>query len=392
LILNRLRRSDPEIMKRVAFISHASVLNGAPITVAELVEEFLTGPEPEKFYLGLPIPGPLLDRYSIKPGHLFFYDRAFLGREAPVTRPRIRNRLRRIFREKEIDLVVANSLESFRAVQAASELKIPVIWMIHELLTAYQKRRELNEMKDVARAADRLIFNSRAALSGLPVLGKGLEKKSRVIYLGIHLASPVEDKSDHRKELGFPPGSVLLGSVGDICPQKGYESLIRAFGLLSRQYPEARLLIIGRTPPRFIKFRNRMNELSRELGIAEKIIFTGEKIDPRNFINSLDLLIHPSWRESFGRVIVEALAREIPVVATRSGGAEEIIVDGETGILIPQREPEAIAGAVSRLIESPEEAREMARRGRAMVEEKFTISRSAAELKEEIARFNSGNH
>ena len=151
-------------------------------------------------------------------------------------------------------------------------------------------------------------------------------------------------------------------------------------------------MIIGRTPPRFIKFRNRMNELSRELGIAEKIIFTGEKIDPRNFINSLDLLIHPSWRESFGRVIVEALAREIPVVATRSGGAEEIIVDGETGILIPQREPEAIAGAVSRLIESPEEAREMARRGRAMVEEKFTISRSAAELKEEIARFNSGNH
>ena len=372
---------------RIAFISHASVLNGAPISLAELAGEILKESEPGDIFLGVPVPGPLLDKYELPGAEIFFYAGAFGGREVLVTRPRIRSRLRKIFAGNEIDLVVANSLESFRAVQAAADSGIPVIWMLHELLTDYRDRREIGEMREGALLADRLIFNSRTALELASILGEGLREKACVIYPGIPLFPRCDDAGTARRELGLKTEGVILGSIGDICPQKGYESLIRAFGIYARDDSAARLLIIGRTPERYREFRSRLLDLCRELGIDDRVVFTGEKMDISPWIEALDLLIHPSWRESFGRVIVEALAREVPVVATRSGGAEEILEDSETGLLVPQQDPQALAAAIGRMIGSPPRAREMARRGRAVVEEKFTITRAAAELKEEIARF-----
>ncbi len=372
---------------RIAFVSHASVLNGAPICLAELVEEILKEAEPGDIIVGVPASGPLLEKYDLPGAEIFFYAGTFGGREVLVTRPRIGRRLRKIFIEKEIDLVVANSLESFQVVQAAADSGIPVIWMIHELLTTYRDRREIGKMKDAARLADRLIFNSRTALELAPILGEGLREKSRVIYPGIPLFPRGDDADTIQRVWGLKKEGVILGSIGDICPQKGYELLIRAFEIYARDDSAAQLLIIGRTPERYREFQSRMSDLGRELGIDGQVVFMGEKIDILPWIKALDLLIHPSWRESFGRVIIEALAREVPVVATRSGGAEEILIDGDTGLLVPQRDPEALAAAIRRMISRPAQAREMARRGRAVVEEKFTIARAAAELKEEIARF-----
>ncbi|MFH1037618.1 MAG: glycosyltransferase family 4 protein [PVC group bacterium] len=371
---------------KIVFISHASVLNGAPITLAELVEELLKDIEPGSISLGLPAAGMLLQRHPLAGAEVFFYARSFTGREILVTRPRIRKRLRAIFAEKEADLVVANSLESFRAVQAAADVEVPVIWMLHELLTSYCGRRELEEMKEAARLADRVIFNSRSALELAPILGEGIEEKSRVIYPGVPLPPPDEERAGGGGRPG-EGGGPLLGSVGDICPQKGHESLIRGFGLLLRDCPSARLMIIGRTPGRYRDFRNRMETLCRELGIGERVVFRGERIDLPRCLRELDLLIHPSWGESFGRVVVEALAREVPVVASRSGGVEEILTDGSTGLLIPPRDPEALAAAARRMITRPAEAREMACRGRQAVEERFAIGRFAGELKREMAQF-----
>jgi glycosyltransferase involved in cell wall biosynthesis len=130
-----------------------------------------------------------------------------------------------------------------------------------------------------------------------------------------------------------------------------------------------------------------MQSLCRELDIGDRVVFTGEKKDISSWINALDLLIHPSRRESFGRVIVEALAREIPVVATRSGGSEEILEATEAGLLVPQQDPVALAEAMDRMISHPLRAREMAGRGRALVEEKFSLGRTSAALKEELERF-----
>ncbi len=372
----------------IAFISHASVLNGAPISLAELVEEILRGRAAETILVGWPAPGPILKKYDLSGADIFFYAAGFRGREILVTRPKIKKKLQKIFTEKKVDLVIANSLESFRAVQAASERRIPVIWMIHELMTAYRNRRELPEMKAAAHRADRLIFNSRLSLDLSSELGEGIKGKSGVIYPGIYIPTQIADRRTIRQELGLAVEGVVLGCIGDICPQKGIEPLIRAFEIISRSLPEARLLIIGRTPERFREFKNRLMDLCRELDLSERVDFPGEKLDLPRWLSALDLLIHPSGRESFGRVIIEALAREIPVVAARSGGAEEILTDGKTGSLVPVGDPEALARAALSMISDPARSRSMAQRGRVEVKEKYSITRTATEWEEEIKRFS----
>jgi glycosyltransferase involved in cell wall biosynthesis len=370
----------------IAFISHASVLNGAPISLAELVDEMLGTRDPGSISIGWPVPGPILDKYDLSGTDNFFYGGGFGGREILVTRPKIKRRLQKRFTEKKVDLVIANSLESFRAVQAASECRIPVIWMIHELMTAYQGRRELPDMRSAAQQADRLIFNSRRSLAFSQELGEGIREKSGVIYPGVRIPDQIGDRRTIRNELEVEEEGLIMGSIGDICPQKGYEALIQAFEIISRSYPAARLMIIGRTPERYREFRRRLADLCRELDLGERVEFSGEKLDLTRWISALDLLIHPSRRESFGRVIVEALAREVPVVAARSGGAEEIIADGETGFLVPVEDPEALAGAAIRMISDPDQARAMAVRGRAEVMERYTIARTAMEMEEELQR------
>ena len=381
-----MRDRRERIYLNIAFVSHASVLNGAPISLVELVEELLRKFPACSASVGFPVPGPILDKYDLSGADIFFYGSGFGGREILVTRPKIKKNLQRRFEKKRVDLVIANSLESFRAVQAASELRIPVIWMIHELMTAYRGRRELPDMRSAAQLADRLVFNSRRSLALSSELGDGIGEKSGVIYPGVRIPDKIPDRRSVRNELGLELEGLLLGSIGDICPQKGYESLVRAFAIISRSYPSARLLIIGRTPERYREFQSRLVDLCRELDLGERVEFAGEKMDLTRWIGALDLLIHPSWSESFGRVIVEALAREVPVVAARSGGAEEIMANGETGFLVPVEDPEALAGAAIRMISDQDQARAMAIRGRAEVMERYTIARTAMELEEEIKR------
>jgi len=366
-------------------------LNGAPISLAELVEEILREKTRETISIGWPVPGPITDKYALSGAENFFYAGGFGGREILVTRPRIRKRLQKIFAGKKVDLVIANSLESFRAVQAASDRRIPVIWMIHELMTAYRDRRELPEMRSTARLADRLIFNSRSSLDLSEELGEGIREKSGIIYPGIHIPTQLADRRTNRRDLDLEVEGIILGCIGDICPQKGIESLIRAFGVISRSLSGARLLIIGRTPERYLGFKNRLMDICRELDLSERVEFSGEKLDLPRWLSALDILIHPSGRESFGRVIIEALAREIPVVAARSVGAEEILTDGGTGFLVPVKDPEALAGAVLSMLDHPARSRDMARRGRTEVKEKYSITRTAMKWEEEIkslARFN----
>ncbi len=373
-------------MKKIAFISHSSLITGAPICLAELVGELLSQPGHPEFHFGLPVPGKLLEKYDLSGANPFFFAEGLGGREITVTKDRIAKRLEKLFAREKFDLVVANTLESFQAVRAATAANIPSIWMVHELLDIYRERRELGALQEAARHANRIIFNSETARRQLPILGEGLEEKARVVYNGIKLPTDDEIKQDCRHQLGFGPDEILLGSIGDICPYKGYETLLSAFASIAPAFPEAKLVIVGRVPPKFREFHSRLEEMVEKPDLKGRVIFPGEVIDPRPWLSSFNILIHPSRRESFGRVIVEGLAWGKPVAATRSGGGEEIIEDNKTGFLVPVDDPESLARTVSRLLEGPEEAAMMGERGREMVGERFPLSRTADEVRQEIER------
>ncbi len=196
--------------------------------------------------------------------------------------------------------------------------------------------------------------------------------------------SPPPAPGKNREELGLEPGRILLGSAGDICPGKGYETLLRAFQLISAALPDCRLLLLGRTPRRFSGFADSLRRLAAELSLEGKIIFAGEKIDLSVWLNSLDVFIHPSRRESLGRVIIEALARGKPVVAARSKGAEEIITDGETGRLVPPDQPAALAEAVLGALRRPAVAGSWGEEGKEMVLRRFSLSDTIQKLSAEI--------
>jgi L-malate glycosyltransferase len=158
----------------------------------------------------------------------------------------------------------------------------------------------------------------------------------------------------------------IIGSIARLNPEKDHTSLLRAFAILRRRYSRARLVLAGAGPE-----RERLERLAASLGIDGSVEFLGHVDDVRPVHARLDVYVQSSHVEGMPVAVLEALAAGIPVVAARVGGNEEAVVDGVGGVLVPPRHPEAIAEAVSRIVDQPALAREMAAAGRRHVEQVF---------------------
>ena len=108
--------------------------------------------------------------------------------------------------------------------------------------------------------------------------------------------------------------------------------------------------------------------------MADRVLWLGEREDVAELIAALDVLLLPSWEEPFGRAVIEAMALEVPVLATSLGGPAEILAGGEGGILLPPREPAAWIRAAAELAADPALRASLGRRGRVRVERDFTLS------------------
>jgi glycosyltransferase involved in cell wall biosynthesis len=166
----------------------------------------------------------------------------------------------------------------------------------------------------------------------------------------------------------------MLGVVGQITPWKGQDDAIRVLAQLRATHPEARLRIIGAvvfSGPKVSydneSFAQRLRELAHALGVADAVEFVGAVEDMPAALASLDILLVPSWEEPFGRVVVEAMAAGVPVVATRHGGPAEQIEDGVTGLLAEPRRPELWVEPVSRLLRDIDLRRSIVGRARSSV-------------------------
>ena len=163
-----------------------------------------------------------------------------------------------------------------------------------------------------------------------------------------------------------PGEGPIVGSIARLNPEKDHNSLLHAFALLRSRYPGARLVLAGAGPE-----RDRLERLAASLGIAGAVEFLGHVADVRPVHARLDVYVQSSHVEGLPVAVLEALAAGIPVVAARVGGNEEAVIDGVCGVLVPPRNPHAIADAVARIIDQPEIAREMGAAGRRHVENVF---------------------
>jgi len=199
------------------------------------------------------------------------------------------------------------------------------------------------------------------------------------IYNGIETnsydpASGADGSSRFRAGMGFRPEDRLVGAIGRMVWQKGFEYLIRGIPDVLKACPQARFLFVGDGP-----LRESLQALSSRLGSGGSVFFTGFQRDIRDILSALDVCVIPSLREGFPMVTLEAMAMARPIVATRIDGVTEQMTDGREGFLVPPEDPTALARAVSTVLLDRSLAQEMGRQARLTVERKFPVERMVAE-------------
>jgi glycosyltransferase involved in cell wall biosynthesis len=190
-----------------------------------------------------------------------------------------------------------------------------------------------------------------------------------------------------RAQFQWPADTPLVIAAGRLDPSKGYETLFDAFKVVRAQLPATRLLICGTSTMREdygLVLRRRVSEM----GLQEAVCFAGFRSDLPDLLPGADVFCLPTEREAFGLVFLEAMAASLPVVACRSGGVPEIVVDGETGFLADARDARTVAGHLLTLLNNKTLARRMGAAGHARSASLFApdkiASQWAADLQELI--------
>jgi len=171
-------------------------------------------------------------------------------------------------------------------------------------------------------------------------------------------------------DLDLPDGTRLLLSVSRLEPQKGVDVALRA---LVRLPEDTALVVLGEGPQ-----RAELEALARELGVAERVRMPGRVGDVAALLRQAELLVHPARWEGFGLAILEAMLCAKPVVAARVSSIPELVVDGETGALVPPDDVEALATALVTLLEDPPQALALGEAGLRRAHERFSVARMAA--------------
>jgi glycosyltransferase involved in cell wall biosynthesis len=197
----------------------------------------------------------------------------------------------------------------------------------------------------------------------------------QVIYNGIdpgHRPTSTE-RLTARAALGVPESALVTGTVGRLDPVKNLHVFLRAHALLLETHPEARAVIVGDGPERAA-----LAAQAAELGIADSVMFTGYRSDARALMAAFDVYVNSSTYEGVSLTILEAMAATLPVIATPVGGNPEVVIDRETGYLVPGQ-PRLIADAVARLAADPRRRRTMGDAGRWRVMRHFSLARMVSD-------------
>lgn len=221
----------------------------------------------------------------------------------------------------------------------------------------------------MSRLADCVVANSEAVARTIP------RPEVQVIYNGVELGrfDPTLSPRAARAQLGLPDTSMLIGTVGRMQPWKGHHLFLQMARQVGERLPDARFLIVGgRVFAADADYEQQMRRLAAELGIAERVIFAGQQNDVAPWFSSMDVFVHCSAAEPFGRVVVEAMAAARPVVAFADGGVPEIVVEGETGRLVTPGHVEQMAAAAIALSADRPLRAQMGQAGRRRAETAFS--------------------
>ncbi len=302
--------------------------------------------------------------------------------------------LRGLIRDRRVRAVVANGAHPQIVGGVAARLSgASSVFLVNMIHAHPLWRNDPLDALAIRSPCDLMLAISKASKLTIEKLRPGVE--SRLFYWGTPLVdvSPDEARAA-RAELGVGDSEVLLGCFGRLQHWKGQDVFVAAAAKVVKSRPGARFVVVGGSvfglEPEFF---NRLQTDARDLGIADQVRFTGFRSDVHRLMAACDVVCHTSRvPEPFGLVIVEAMAQGRPVIATQGGGPSEIIESSGDGVLVPRDDPDALAVAMTELIDAPDRRRAMGERGRNLVQARFTIETMAANLIEHLDSLPGSNH
>lgn len=288
-------------------------------------------------------------------------------------------RVKRLLKKNNIDLIYcADNLSKIIGGMAGKWASIPVVAHCHDDF----KEDFLGRLSRLIYLTflDRIIAVSEKVRIFFEVKNK-VSQKVITIYNGVdtELFNPDRLDTSLRKELGIREGSVVIGSIGVIEKDKGHRYLIEAIAKLKSEGISDIVCIICGSGPE----EENLKELVKKRRLSGEVLFLGFRRDIPRVLRILDIMVMTSLTiESFSMVTIEAMAMQVSVIGTKVGALPEVIKDGETGILVPPGDVDALCKALRHLIENPQVRIEMGKNGRKRVLERFTIEENVRKTEE----------
>jgi glycosyltransferase involved in cell wall biosynthesis len=267
---------------------------------------------------------------------------------------------------------------------AARLAAVPVVVVAEMAVDLWKGRSEKFVDRRLATWCDRLVGNSHAVVDFYRTLGVP-DDRLAMIYSGTEAEEiPAVDPRAIRAELGFEAEAPLVLFVGRLAEQKRVDDLLKAIDLLQHVQPNLRTVIVGEGP-----LRDRLEETASAFQLDGRVRFLGHRDDVPRLMAAADVVVLPSAYEGLPNVVLEAMHFRKPVVATAAPGTTEVVVDNETGMLVPVGNVMLLARSIRDLVRNPELASRLGEAGRARVEAHFRADAMVAqfaELYENLAR------
>ena len=293
--------------------------------------------------------------------------------------------LRRVIRSERVDVIYANCIRAVLSTMLAAALsRTPILWYVKGELG----NRFLDTIGFIV-SSKILFFCAANRDDKYPRLVRFFRRKIGVLKIGIDIdAIDAVKQADHtelRRELDIRDENTNVIILGQLYRPKGVHLLIEAFGSVARDRTDVRLYIVG--DPVIEEYRPYKEELVAMIHkhhLHAQVVFTGWRPDALEILATMDVLVHPSLSEGFGRAVLEAMALGKPVCASRVGGLREIISDGENGFSIPPSDVRALIERLGRLLENADLRARFGKAARKTVEADYLIEEKIRQF-EEIA-------
>ncbi len=277
-------------------------------------------------------------------------------------------KLSALIKKEKISLIYTNS--NANSIGGLLKLRhgIPHIWHIHEIIERPKWFKYLLE-RYIKSTEDRVICVSKAVINNF----SGIKaEKLKLLYNGIGTQPYAKADYDLKSEIGISETQLLIGMVARVNLWKGQFYFLEIASLLKKKFPNLHFVMAGDAFPGYEYLYDEVRDLTQKLGLEDSVTNLGFRLDIPEILSGLDIFVLPSiLPDPLPTTVLEGMAAAKPVIATRHGGAAEMVIAGETGFLIPWDNPQEAVLAFEKLIESAELREKLGKAGQQRVNDYF---------------------